>query len=646
MNLPKMSEMIFDSKNENLDKLSSLFPEIVKDGQVDFEALKEILGEYEEATSEKFELNWAGKKNAKKLATQSIVGKTVKLMPGEGIDEDNTQNLFIEGDNIEVLKLIEQSYYNSIKMIYIDPPYNTGEDFIYKDNFSRSKKEIDEIEGNVLDNERLIVNQKSGNRFHSNWLNMIYPRLKIAHSLLREDGVIFISISDEEVGSLRLVCNEIFGEENFEGHIHWRRRHNQPNDKTKMIGLVAEHILCYAKNSKMLKAYGVGKIGVTGEFSNPDNDSKGPWATKPWKVGSDQSGSRYTITTPTGKVYDEEWMGEEETFKSLLEDGRILFTKNGDGIPRKKYYQFEREEEGQCATNWWSHEIFGHNQGGNDLMTKLFGVKNLFSNPKPIELIYGMLQVANVKDGDVVLDFFSGSGSTAHAVLKYNDDNKINSKFILVQIPEDLHESLSNSTGNAKKTIQNAINFLQSINLDCKLTEIGKERIRRAISMFKENEKNLFEEMDLGFKVLKVDKTNIRWMHEALTEGQIAADEAKMTDKDKLDFMPGTKDIDVVYEVMLRQRDVPLSSSVELLLDIGARTYMFADSYVVCLEEDITADLVEKLAAIDPLPIKYVLRDSAFGENISLKEETFRRLQLLVERNTGVSKKTYTVEFL
>lgn len=645
MDLPKVQETIFDSKNENLVKLSQLFPEVVKDGQVDINVLKEILGEYEEVTNEKFELNWAGKQNSKKIAADVLVGKTLKLVSGDGVDEDKTQNLFIEGDNIEVLKLIEQSYYNAIKMIYIDPPYNTGEDFIYKDNFSRTKKEVDEIEGNVLNDERLIVNQKSGNRFHSNWLNMIYPRLKVAHNLLRDDGVIFISISDEEVGSLRLICNEIFGEENFEGHIHWRRRHNQPNDKTKMIGLVAEHILCYAKNSKYLKGFGVGKIGVTGEFSNPDNDPKGPWATKPWKVGSDQSGSKYTITTPTGKVYKEEWMGEEKTFKSLLEDGRILFTKNGDGIPRKKYYQFEREEEGQCATNWWSHEIFGHNQGGNDLMTKLFGVKNLFSNPKPIELIYGMLQVANVKDGDTVLDFFSGSGSTAHAVLKYNEDNKINSKFILVQIPEDLHESLANSTGNAKKTIQNAINYLQSINLQCKLTEIGKERIRRAIAIFKENEDSS-DGMDLGFKVLKVDKTNIRWTYEALTEGQIAADEAEMTDKDKLDFLPGTKDIDVIYEVMLRQRDVPLSASVELLSHIGPRTYVFADSYVICLEEDITEELVEKLAAIDPLPIKYVLRDSAFGDNISLKEETFRRLQLLVERNTGVSKKTYTVEFL
>lgn len=382
-----------------------------------------------EDAPEAYEFNWVGKQAARAEVLKPIK-KTLRPVKEDSVDWDNTQNLYIEGDNLEVLKLLQKSYLGKVKMIYIDPPYNTGNDFVYHDDFAMSADEYAEASGSVDElGNKYIKNMDSNGRFHSDWCSMIYSRLMVARSLLSDDGVIFISIDDNEVENLKKICNEIFGEFNFQGHIHWRRRHNQPNDKTKMIGLVAEHILAYSKDKEYLKTVGVGKVEVTANFSNPDNDPRGPWASKPWKVGSDQSGSRYIIKAPSGAIFDEEWMGEEETFKKLLSDNRIVFTKDGSGLPRKKYFKSERQEEGQCATNWWSHELFGHNQGANDCLTELFCVKNIFSNPKPIELMKGLLQIGNVKNEDVVLDFFSGSASLAHAVIKMNSDDQVNIKY-------------------------------------------------------------------------------------------------------------------------------------------------------------------------------------------------------------------------
>lgn len=657
MEYSKVSKEIFDPIKMNKakfqekfgDQLAELFPSAVKDGVVDFASLLAELGQYVDA-EERYELNWAGKTEAKRVANSDILGRTLKYVPEDSKNPDTTQNLYIEGDNLEVLKLLRASYYNQVKMIYIDPPYNTGSDFIYKDNYKQSERATEVAEGDVdEDGARYVVNQKSGGRFHSNWLNMMYPRLKVAKELLRDDGVIFISIDDNEVDNVKKLCNEIFGESNFEGHIHWRRRHNQPNDKTKMIGLVAEHILAYSKNHEKLKESGVGKVDLTGDFSNPDNDPRGDWASKPWKVGSDQSGSRYTIVSPSGKVFDEEWMGDEGTYKSLLEDKRIIFPKGGDGMPRKKYFRFEREEEGQCATNWWSHTEFGHNQGANDLMTSLFGEKNLFSNPKPIELIRGLIQISNAKDDDIVLDFFSGSASTAHAVMYMNSEDPTNMKlrFILVQLDEDLNESLSKADSNNKKVIQNCIDYLDKLNKPRVLTELGKERVRRAGDKIKKDCEGQagIENLDIGFKVFKVADTNIRWFSEAI-KSDILDYDMSMTDKDQVDFNPGFKDIDVVYEILLRHRDIPLTTNVEQLTNIGNRTYIFADTVVVCLEETITEEMINKVAAIEPMPTKIIFRDSAFGDDISLKENTMIRLEAQMRKNSGLEKRAYRVEFI
>ena len=326
-------------------------------------------------------------------------------------DADAPNHILIEGDNLHALTALTYTHAGKIDVIYIDPPYNTGNnDFIYNDSY---------------------VDKEDSYR-HSKWLSFMAKRLEIAKQLLSDRGVIFISIDDNEVAQLKLLCDETFGENNFQGHIHWRRRHNQPNDKTKMIGLVAEHVLAYSRNAAFLKDFGVGKLPVTATFSNPDNDPRGPWASKPWKTGSDQGGSSYTIFSPKGDVFEEEWMGDENTYQQLLSDKRIYFPNNGHGLPRKKYYQSEREEEGQCACNWWPHEQFGHNQGANDLLTAIFGVKNKFSNPKPIELVSSLVKIANISKDNIILDFFAGSGTTLHAIMQLNADDGGHRQCILV----------------------------------------------------------------------------------------------------------------------------------------------------------------------------------------------------------------------
>lgn len=330
--------------------------------------------------------------------------KHIILASMDNVDEQ-TNGLLINSENFQALQLVKEKYCERVKCVYIDPPYNTGKDgFCYKDTLQ-----------------------------NSSWLSFILNRLELSYILLRKDGVFFTSISDQESCNLGILLKDVFGELNFEGHIHWRRRHNQPNDRTKMLGLVAEHIFSYAKDSAIYKQAGVGKIEVTGNFNNPDNDPRGPWASKPWKVGTDQSGSRYIITGPNGKRYDEEWMGEEDTFKKLLRDGRIYFPKGGDGLPRKKYYKSEREEEGQCATNWWPHDIFGHNQGASDMLANMMGEKNSFSNPKPVTLIKSLYYVSNVKDNDFVLDFYIGSGTSYHSSLQLNREG-VKTKCIGVEV--------------------------------------------------------------------------------------------------------------------------------------------------------------------------------------------------------------------
>lgn len=613
-----MDGMSFDMEQEARDRLRSVFPDCFSDGKLDIDKLLSLCGEYIDNDFEKYKFEWKGKTECLRLARKRSTG-TLRPCPEESVNFDSTNNLYIEGDNLEVLKLLQTSYFQRVKMIYIDPPYNTGNDFVYEDDFRDPMARYKEVTEQTTKS-----NPETMGRFHTKWLNMMYPRLRLAANLLRDDGVCFISIDDNEVHNLRKLCDEVFGEENFEGHIHWRRRHNQPNDKTKMIGLVAEHILAYAKDSEKLRAAGVGKIDLTGNFSNPDNDPRGDWASKPWKVGSDQSGSRYTITTPNGVTLDEEWMGEETTYKELLADNRIIFPRGGDGMPRKKYFRYERAEEGQCATNWWDHTQFGHNQGANDCMTELFGVKNVFSNPKPVELLRGLIQISGAKNDDIILDFFSGSATTAHAVMQICAETKEHLNFILVQFPENLDKNYAASSGKTKKQLKVSLDFLDSIGKSHYLTEIGKERIRRAGAKMMEEQSiqtTLGDEakppLDIGFKVFKLDTSNLKtWDSTPVSEDQLELLFERMNgmiDRVKDD----RTDLDMVYEVMLKL-GVPLTMPVIPMEINGKRVYSIQEdiTLLVCLVEGISSEDVEALA--DYTPAKIILAKSSLDDDTAM----------------------------
>lgn len=584
--MEKMSMNSMNTADVNTNKLMQLFPNIVtetiagyKDGKpvieraIDVELLKQelschLVGEGEE----KYQFTWPDKRKTIAMVNMPTT-KTFRPCREESVSFDVTENIYIEGDNLEAIKIMQEAYLGKIKMIYIDPPYNTGNDFVYEDDFSVGASKYIGNSGQYDEaGNRLVRNFETNGRFHTDWLNMMYGRIKLARNLLSEDGVMFISLDDHEIGNAKKICSEIFGENNFEGHIHWRRRHNQPNDKTKMIGVVTEHILAYAKNSEYLKNAGVGKLDLTAVFTNPDADPKGPWASKPWKVGSDQSGSRYTIVTPTGKVLEGEWMGEEKTYKEYLKEGRIYFPKGGDGMPRKKYYEFERQEEGQCATNWWPCEQFGHNQGANDCTAALFGKRNIFSNPKPIELLRGLLKIANVKKDDIVLDFFAGSSSTAHAVMKLNAEDGMHRKFIMIQIPEktdEKSEAYKAGYGN--------------------ICEIGKERIRRAGKEFAGTA------VDTGFRVFKLDSSNMKDVYynpEEIQQRMLF----ELTDNVKEDRTPE----DLLFQVML-DLGILLSSRVEERLIADKRVFRVADGLLIaCFDNDITEETMRAVAKEKP----------------------------------------------
>lgn len=597
-----------DILTENIERLKTLFPEAVTEGKIDIDVLKQLLGGAVDEREEKYGLNWHGKRRARQLALTPSTG-TLRPCSEDSVDWDTTQNLMIEGDNLEVLKLLQKSYAGKVKLVYIDPPYNTGKDFVYPDDFQDNIKNYLELTGQVAGGKKISSNTEASGRFHTDWLNMMYPRLKLARNLLRPDGLIFISIDDGEVATLRIMLNEVFGEENFEGNIHWRRRHNQPNDPTKMLALVAEHIICYARDKVAYKASGVGKIALTGDFSNPDGDPRGDWASKPWKVGSDQSGTRYKIKTPTGRVYDEEWMGELATYETLLADNRIIFPDKGNGAPRKKYFKSEREVEGQSATNWWPHEQFGHNQAANSLMEKLFGEKNVFSNPKPIELLNGIVDVGNAKNTDIILDFFAGSGTTAHAVMAKNADGG-KRRYVLIQLPEPLDPN--------DKDQKIAAEYCDKIGKPRNIAELTKERLRRAGNKIRE-ENPLFSG-DTGFRVFKLDTTNIRaWDPDRENLSQTLLDSVEHLKTDR-------SESDVLYELLLKL-GLDLCVPMEQKTIVGKAVHSIgAGTLIVCLAPQIGREEVESLAlgivewhkALAPAgESTVVFRDGAFADDVA-----------------------------
>ena len=660
----KIKKEINDIVNDNLKALEQLFPSAVKDGQLDIKALKEELGDFEEVTTEKYELNWVGKQNAKKIVQQGIGNKTLKFVEKDSKNADTTENIYIEGDNLEVLKLLRQNYYNSIKMIYIDPPYNTGNDFVYNDTFKMDKEESDKAEGIISENnEKLQKNQKSTNRYHAKWLNMMYPRLKLARDLLTDDGVIFISIDDNEQANLKRLCDEIFGEENFIASI--TRNTNSSKNQSLYISITHEYCLVYSVNNSALaikykdnkweveknniseykakvnklKKMGIANEEITEELKELTNYPRFIDFTNYWyfderglyqkaDLGGVKNGNNKPLINPLTQKEDPVPPGgfrySTEKLNELQKDNRIHFHTDGS-LPRLKRYLEENLKQRPKS-------IMSDDQRPDYKLLK--SMKIDFDNPKQMTFMKRILSIFN--KNLIVIDFFSGSATTAHAVMQLNSEDNGNRKYIMVQLPETTDEKSEAFKAGYKN-----------------IAEIGRERIRRAGEKIKQeieeynSNLKLGEEPkkvpDIGFKVFKVDDTNIKWydLENFNEESQYSFD-----DPDSLDFVLGSNDIDIVYEIMLRQNDVPLSERLEVLTDIGNRTYFYASTYLICLETEITEEMVEKLASLDPLPIKFVFRDSAFKDNISLKDETFRKLRSLIERNSGESKVSYRVEFI
>lgn len=560
----------------------------------------------------------------------------MKFVAKDSKNADSTENIYIEGDNLEVLKLLRQNYYNSIKMIYIDPPYNTGNDFVYNDTFKMDKEESDKAEGIISENnEKLQKNQKSTNRYHANWLNMMYPRLKLARDLLTDDGVIFISIDDNEQANLKRLCDEIFGEENFVGEFIWKKKQGGGND-SNIIVVEHEYIISYIKGNKSDFIFNLDANYKLNDNLYPFRDQKGEYGL----VTLDKSSIRFSdslvfeIKSPNGdSFYPRVIKGKQSCWrwsKAKVEENysELVFK---DGKVYTKYYR----PEGVTPRSLLIDAVYGRTETGNDDIKELFVNLNPFSYPKPVKLLNHFISIG-INKNDTILDFFSGSATTAHAVMQLNSEDNGNRKYIMVQLPEITDEKSEAFKAGYKN-----------------IAEIGKERIRRAGEKIKQEIEDynsnlkLGEEPkkvpDIGFKVFKVDNTNIKWydLENINEESQYSFD-----DPDSLDFVLGNNDTDIVYEIMLRQNDVPLSESLEVLTDIGNRTYLYASTYLICLETEITEQMVEKLASLEPLPIKFVFRDSAFKDNISLKDETFRKLRSLIERNSGESKVSYRVEFI
>ena len=585
--IDKLDGQSLDVVKENVEKLKELFPSIVKEDKIDFDELELLLGENINRSNEQYSFTWNGKTEATKLAQKRSTG-TLRPCKEESKDWDTTQNLYIEGDNLEVLRLLQASYNGRIKMIYIDPPYNTGHDFVYKDNFEDNIKNYKEQTGQAVKS-----NADTDGRYHTNWLNMMYPRLKLARNLLTDDGVIFISIDDKEVANLIKICNEIFGEGNFLNDIVWNSTKSVTN--TALISVAHNHTLVYFKKKQYyVENREFFRLIDSGEgFENPDNDPRGPWKADPFQVGGWRPNQQYEIINPkTGSIYKPNpgcsWKNDYNKYLELVKDNRIVFGKTGEGGPQRKRFIWEASERGKVSTTLWTDVETTTN--GTQQIKKLFNDKAPFSNPKPIGLIKRILELGSDKNS-IVIDFFSGSSTTVHAVMEMNLDGK-NRKFIMVQFPENLDKSLEEATNDNKQTILNAIEVCDEINVPHALTEVAKERIRRAGEKIKEE--NPDKQIDIGFKVFKLDSSNLKkWDNTPTKDVDVIQDRIQTS----MDYIKEDRtELDLVYEVMLKY-------GIDLTLPItktqNDKAYIIeAPEYklLVCTYPNLTIEDIEDFA--------------------------------------------------
>lgn len=552
-----------------------------------------------EDAPEAYEFNWVGKQAARAEVLEPIK-KTLRPVKEDSVDWDNTQNLYIEGDNLKVLKLLQKSYLGKVKMIYIDPPYNTGNDFVYHDDFAMSADEYAEASGSVDElGNKYIKNMDSNGRFHSDWCSMIYSRLMVARSLLTEDGVIFISIDDKEVGNLRKICDDIFGEHNFVSNIIWQKKFSRSNDATYFSSM-HDHILCYCNNNIKIdeKGWDIGLLPrgeeIPNGYSNPDNDPRGPWTSTIMSAKSGSQSLLYEITTPSGRIVvppsGRYWSCSRDTFNKWKAENRIWFGINGDSAPRKKTFLSEVQDGLRPNSILFQNEV-GNNQEGKQEVKALFNGVGVFDGPKPVRLLYTLLTIGNLSKGDIVLDFFSGSSSTAHAAMKLNAEDGGNRKFIMVQIPEETPED-SEARKAGYKTIP----------------EVAKERIRRAGKKIKEESPLTTADLDTGFRVFRLDEGNYEDVKRSPKEFK----------QDQLDlFLNNIKadrnDLDLLFGCMLDwgvQLSLPMTQEV---VD-GKTIYTVNDGdLVACFAENVSEDVVKAMA--EKMPLRVIFRDSCFAQD-------------------------------
>ena len=592
-----------DITNDQLAKLRQLFPEAFTEDKIDWARLKATLGEAVDL-GERYGLGWKGKSDV----FAKIQEKTVETLHADrahSVDWDTTSNMFIEGDNLAALKILHKSYYGKVKMIYIDPPYNTGNDFVYNDDFKQTRKSyeaeagITDDEGNVTRDDGLCSN--TGGHKHSNWMSMMYPRLFLARNLLRQDGVIFVSIDDNEVHNLRLMMNEIFGEENFVAQLIWERAFSPKND-AKFISNSHDYVLMYARN---INEFSIGRLDRTEEanarYSNPDNDPRGPWMSSDISVKTYSIANDYPITTPSGRVIEPPasrcWRLSKKVFLERLHDNRIWFGPNGDGVPRIKRFLSELRNEGMTPTSLLFHKEVGHSQEGAKQVVELFDGKGYFDGPKPVRLIKRLLTIGNAKNNDIILDFFAGSGTTAHAISELNAEDGGNRKWICVQLGERTDEK-----SEAFKAGYHTI------------ADISRERIRRAGAKIKADFADKLSErevpLDLGFRAYTIGESNFkRWNEQVST-----AEEIRQQTLESIDPLePNATDDNILTEILLKRGISPL-------VDIEQRDdYLFVPSESLAISLSTNLTEADFACLLDSGAEQIVLLSRAFGDDANLK---------------------------
>lgn len=608
--------------DENFRKLAAMFPNAVtetinENGEVvraiDKDVLmQEIACTVVDGNEERYQFTWPDKKKSVLLANAPI-NKTLRPVredetvptgaDSEGkpycstgsVDFDTTENLYIEGDNLEVLKLLQETYLGKIKMIYIDPPYNTGNDFVYEDDFAQSTDEYLANSGQFdEEGNRMVQNTESNGRFHTDWLNMIYPRLKLAKDLLTDDGVIFISIDDNEQENLKKCCDEVFGGQNFVAQLVWERAFSPKND-ARFVSNSHDYVLMYAKD---ITQFVIGRLPRTAEanarYSNPDNDPRGVWMSSDISVKTYNAECDYPITTPSGRVIEPPagrcWRLSKNAFLERLQDNRIWFGPDGNGVPRIKRFLTDLKHEGMAPTSIMFFRDVGHSQEGAQEVSKLLD-GSFFSGPKPQRLMQRLLTLANLKSDSVVLDFFSGSASTAHAVMSKNAEDGGHRKFIMVQLPEKTDEESEAYKAGYKN-----------------ICEIGKERIRRAGKKIKEDSPLTTQDLDIGFRVLKCDTSNMKEVYHNPAEYE-ASLFSSLEDNIKEDRTPE----DLLFQVML-DLGILLSSKIEETTIAGKKVFNVEDNYLIaCFDSDVTEETIKAIAK--QKPYYFVMRDSSMAND-------------------------------